>query len=81
MKKLLLTMALAISFLAGPVMADKVRIGTEGAYAPWNYLDDSGNLAGFEIDLGNALCEKAGLECEWVANEWDSIIPNLIGGN
>ena len=81
MKKVLLTLALAISFLAGPVMADKVRIGTEGAYAPWNYLDDNGTLAGFEIDLGDALCEKAGLECEWVANEWDSMIPNLVGGN
>lgn len=81
MKKIIFTLALAVSMIAGPAMADKVRIGTEGAYAPWNFLDDAGNLAGFEIDLGNALCEKAGLECEFVANEWDSIIPNLIAGN
>lgn len=82
MKKLLLSAALAVSMLAAPVMAkDTIRIGTEGAYAPYNYVDDSGKLGGFEVELGNALCSEAGLTCEWVVNEWDSIIPNLIAGN
>ena len=81
MKKILLSLAVAVSFGAGSVAADNVRIGTEGAYAPWNFIDDGGNLAGFEIDLGNALCEKAGHTCEFVQNEWDSMIPNLIAGN
>ena len=61
--------------------AADVRFGTEGAYAPWNFLDDSGKLAGFEIELGNEVCKRAELECEWVVNEWDSIIPNLLAGN
>ncbi len=81
MKKLLLSVALAASVVVAPAMAETIRIGTEGAYAPYNYMDDSGKLAGFEIDLGNALCEHAGLTCEFVANEWDSIIPNLVAGN
>ncbi len=81
MKKLLLSVALAASFVAAPAMSDTVRIGTEGAYAPYNYVDDSGKLAGYEIDLGNALCAEAGLTCEFMANEWDSIIPNLVAGN
>jgi len=81
MKKLLLSVALAASFVAAPAMSDTIRIGTEGAYAPYNYVDDSGKLAGYEIDLGNALCAEAGLTCEFVANEWDSIIPNLVAGN
>lgn len=81
MKNFVLPVALALSVLATPVMAETVRIATEGAYAPWNYLDDDGKLAGFEIDLGNALCAEAKLECEFKANEWDSIIPNLIAGN
>ena len=81
MKKLILPVVLAASVFAAPAMAETVRIGTEGAYAPWNYLDDSGKLAGYEIDLGNALCAEAGLTCEFVSNEWDSIIPNLIAGN
>jgi len=71
--------ALCLSSL-GASAAD-VRIGTEGAYPPWNYVDDAGKLAGFEIELGNALCEKAGVSCEFVQNEWDSIIPNLVAGN
>lgn len=82
MKKILLPLAIAmITFTGSAVAADKVRIGTEGAYAPWNFMDDSGKLAGFEIDLGNELCKRAELECEFVANEWDSIIPNMIAGN
>jgi len=81
MKKLLLSIALATTVVAAPAMSETVRIGTEGAYAPYNYVDDSGKLAGYEIDLGNALCKQAGLTCEFVANEWDSIIPNLVAGN
>lgn len=67
--------------LTGTAHAADVRIGTEGAYAPWNYLDASGGLAGYEIDLGNAVCEKAGVTCEFVQNEFDSMIPNLQAGN
>lgn len=82
MKKIILPVALALTVLSTSAMAaDKVRIATEGAYAPWNFLDDDGKLAGFEIDLGNALCAEAKLDCEFKANEWDSIIPNLIAGN
>ena len=81
MKKLVLTFALAATMIASPALSQSVRIGTEGAYAPYNYVDDSGKLAGYEIDLGNALCAEAKLTCEFVTNEWDSIIPNLIAGN
>jgi polar amino acid transport system substrate-binding protein len=81
MKKMMLAMA-AVAALATPAMAQEtVRIATEGAYAPWNFLNDAGEPAGYEIDLGNAICEQAGLTCEWVINDWDSIIPNLLAGN
>ena len=56
---------------------ETVRIGTEGAYPPFGYLNDSGELEGFEIELGNELCRRVQLECEWVINDWESIIPNL----
>ncbi|UXN75587.1 transporter substrate-binding domain-containing protein [Devosia sp. A8/3-2] len=56
-------------------------MATEGAYAPRNFLDDAGKPAGFEIELGNAICEKATLTCEFIINDWDSIIPNLLAGN
>lgn len=81
MQKLMIAAAALAALTFGAQAADTIRIGTEGAYAPWNYVGDDGKIAGFEIELGNLLCEKAGLTCEWVQNEWDTIIPNLIAGN
>lgn len=62
-------------------MADTIRMGTEGAYPPYNFINDSGEVDGFERELGDELCKRAELTCEWVTNEWDSIIPNLVSGN
>jgi polar amino acid transport system substrate-binding protein len=58
-----------------------VRMGTEGAYPPYNFINDAGEVDGFERELGDELCLRAELTCEWVTNEWDSIIPNLVSGN
>ncbi|WP_299777738.1 transporter substrate-binding domain-containing protein [uncultured Roseobacter sp.] len=84
MKNLILTTAV-LALSAGMVMADghgkTIRLGTEGAYPPYNFLNDAGEVAGFERDLGDELCKRAELTCEWVTNEWDSIIPNLVSGN
>ncbi len=82
MKLLLTTAALAIT--AGFALADGhsvVRMGTEGAYPPYNFLNDNGEVDGFERELGDELCARAELTCEWVTNEWDSIIPNLVSSN
>ena len=81
MKKLILaTAALAIS-ASFALAQDVIRMGTEGAYPPWNFINDSGEVDGFERELGDELCLRAGLTCEWVTNDWDSIIPNLVSGN
>ena len=80
MKKLLATFA-ALAVLSAPAMADKVRMGTEGAYPPYNFINDAGEVDGFERELGDELCSRAKLDCEWVTNDWDSIIPNLVSGN
>ena len=82
MKKLVLS-TLALAVAGGMAMAqDKtIRLGTEGAYAPWNFVNDAGEIDGFERELGDELCARAELTCEWVKNDWDSIIPNLVGGN
>lgn len=81
MKKLLLATALA-ALGTGAFAQDAIKIGTEGAYEPYNYIDQAtGELVGFEIELGTELCKRAGLSCEFVQNDWDSIIPNLQSGN
>ncbi|MEP2533997.1 transporter substrate-binding domain-containing protein [Shimia sp.] len=80
MKKLILSTA-ALALTTGFAMADTVRMGTEGAYPPYNFINDAGEVDGFERELGDELCKRAELTCEWVTNEWDSIIPNLVSGN
>jgi polar amino acid transport system substrate-binding protein len=84
MKKILLS-TVALAMTAGVAFADGhakvVRMGTEGAYPPYNFLNDDGEVDGFEREVGDELCARAKLTCEWVTNDWDSIIPNLTSGN
>lgn len=80
MKKLILTTAL-LALTAGVSFAQTVRMGTEGAYPPYNFINDAGEVDGFERELGDKLCEMAALTCEWVTTDWDGIIPNLQSGN
>ena len=80
MKHLILAAAAVLALTVG-AQAQTVKLGSEGAYPPYNYVDEAGKLGGFDIDVGNEICKRAGLTCEWVANEWDTIIPNLVAGN
>lgn len=71
MKNILLSSA-ALALTSSIAMADGhavVRLGTEGAYAPWNFINDAGDVDGFERELGDELCIRAELTCEWVTNE------------
>jgi polar amino acid transport system substrate-binding protein len=81
MKKFVFAAAAALAMFATAANAQAVRIGTEGAYEPWNYVDANGNLAGLDIDVLNELCTRAALECTFVQTAWDTIIPNLNAGN
>jgi len=79
-KFLLFFISLSVLGLASIANAQTIRIGTEGAYPPWNNINSAGELEGAEIDFGNEACKRMGVTCEWVTQDWDGIIPALLQG-
>lgn len=77
--KRILTAALFSLAIFHPSFADDkiLRIGTEGAYPPFNYINDKGELAGFDVDIAKALCKEMAVTCSFVAVPWVEIIDDL----
>ena len=81
MKKFIIyLLSIGIFGVASIANSQTIRIGTEGAYPPWNNLNSAGELEGAEIDFGNEACKRMGVTCEWVTQDWDGIIPALLQG-
>jgi lysine-arginine-ornithine-binding protein len=57
-----------------------LRVAVEGAYPPFNYIDNDGNLAGFDVDIAEALCARLHMRCELVRQDWDGMVPGLLLG-
>ncbi|MBS0512633.1 MAG: ABC transporter substrate-binding protein [Proteobacteria bacterium] len=78
-RQVLLCLMLALS--TGASFAkdwNEIRMASEGAYPPFNVTAADGSMRGFDIDIGNALCEELKAKCIWVKQEWDGMIPALI---
>ena len=69
----------AMSLFAGSALADgeKYVIGTDSTYPPFEFVDASGTIQGFDIDIAKALCAEMKAECSFVSVDWDGIIPAL----
>jgi ABC-type amino acid transport/signal transduction systems, periplasmic component/domain len=79
-KILIYLLSIGIFGIASIANSQTIRIGTEGAYPPWNNLNSAGELEGAEIDFGNEACKRMEVTCEWVTQDWDGIIPALLQG-
>ena len=76
--KFFLSSIAALAIFLSNAQADSIRIGTEGAYPPWNAKDESGKLIGFEVELANFLCIYMKADCTIVEQDWDGMIPGLL---
>ena len=77
-KKLLLGVMILGSCASAQAQSGVVRIATEGAYPPYNFVNPDGSLGGFDVDIANALCAEMKTECQLVKQDWDGIIPGLM---
>ncbi len=74
--------ALSILLAGGAARADDppLRMGVEGAYAPFNAVGPDGKVHGFDIDFGEEMCKRLQRRCEWIVVQWDGLIPALQAG-
>lgn len=79
MKKLH-ALGLAVGMLAtfSTLAASGLRYGLEAEYPPFESRNQAGELEGFDIELGNAICKAASLKCSWVETSFDALIPGLM---
>jgi histidine transport system substrate-binding protein len=78
MKKLAVCLMLSLASVGASAKDWKViRFGVDASYAPFESKAADGKLVGFDVDLGNAICEKLKAKCVWVENDFDGMIPAL----
>lgn len=80
-RKIIAAVTLVAGTVAGAqaIAGDKIRIATEGAYAPFNMKNEQGELIGFDVDIAKALCAEMKADCTIVEQDWDGMIPALKG--
>ncbi|MES3676856.1 transporter substrate-binding domain-containing protein [Halomonas elongata] len=81
MKNFITSTILSLAMVAGSTQANNqetVSFAVDIPYEPFEYKKPDGSLTGFDIDLGNALCEEINIKCEWIVQPWDGMIPGLL---
>jgi len=55
----------------------KIRIGTEGTYAPYTYHDKAGKLTGFDVEIAEEVAKRLGVKAEFIETKWDGMFAGL----
>ncbi|QYR20960.1 amino acid ABC transporter substrate-binding protein [Paenibacillus sp. sptzw28] len=58
-------------------VSGKIRIGTEGTYAPFTYHDKDGKLTGFDVEIAQEIAKHMGVEPEFIETKWDGMFAGL----
>lgn len=72
-----LPVALSLFACGAQAQPKEIRFGVDPTFPPFEYKTQTGELAGFDIDLGNAICHELQTKCRWVENSFDGLIPAL----
>lgn len=75
-KSIAACLALCATFTAHAA-EQTIKIGVEAAYPPFAFKQSNGEIAGFDYDMGNALCKQMKAKCTWVEQDYDGLIPSL----
>src|SRR3954453_4709588 len=76
--RVVVIMAMAMAAVSATAFAEPVKVATEASFPPFSKTEADGSYTGFELDLGNAGCKRAGLECQWVKQDFDGMIAGLL---
>lgn len=76
--KAALGLAASLCLLAPAMAQQKVLVATEASFPPFSQTEADGRYTGFEIDLGNDVCRRLNITCEWVKQDFDGMIPALL---
>lgn len=57
--------------------ANRITIGTEGVYPPFTFLDDHGQITGYDVEVVKAIAQRTGMEVTFVPTPWDSMFLAL----
>ncbi len=80
-RRFLLATAITLAFATPTLAQDAIKIGIDASWAPFGYVDEAGALAGFDVDISNALCAQMQATCELVNLPWDGMFAALEAGN
>jgi polar amino acid transport system substrate-binding protein len=81
-KKCLVSLSFIAAVLAvvvvGTASAEKLRVGMECTYAPFNFKNANGELMGYDVDVAKGVAGLIGADMEFVCQKWDGMIPALL---